>query len=88
MNKGEIINLIPGGSGKIDSAVPLDWSIKAREIGVDPSMYVWDYRTNSIHGQPLCLYPFYLESLEKSMESMVEEIIEIKRLNHVDSQGT
>ena len=88
MNKGQIINLIPDGSGKIDSAVPLDWSVKVRQEGIDTFWYAWDYRVNKIHGEPLSLLPIYIESLEKSMEDLVSEVVELKRKDHVDSQGT
>lgn len=43
-----------GIEGTIDTAYPQQWADKAREMGIDPSIYVWQYdEKNRIFGHPV-----------------------------------
>jgi len=45
----------------IDSAIPLEWSNKMRELGVNPWWYVWSYNENRIGGAPVDMAAKFLE---------------------------
>ncbi len=50
---------------KIDFAIPFAWSIKCKEIGIDPQYYVWSYLDDRVGGKPFNL----LEAIAKKYES-------------------
>ena len=45
----------------IDTAYPLAWADKMRELGVNPKNFVWSYNENRISGAPVDLAALFLE---------------------------
>lgn len=72
MTKGNII----GGISNIDCAMPVQWTDKAKELGIDPFWYAMDYRDNSL-GRPLNLLEIYVARLEQSSNEMTKQIHEL-----------
>jgi len=68
MNKSEMINTLKENGklkGATDTAIPLEWANKVRELGIDPTWYVWNYGINKF-GAPLNLAELYILHKEES----------------------
>lgn len=74
---GQIIDQVPNGKGKIDSAIPIGWAADARDIQVDPNHYVWDYREGGAFGKPLNIMAEYVRILEEQNKSLNQKIYEL-----------
>ena len=77
LTKGDVINLLPNSKGKIDSAIPIDWAADARDINVDPSHFVWDYRGGGALGRPLNITAEHVRILEEMNHNLTLKIIEL-----------
>lgn len=73
----QIINQIPNGKGKIDSAIPIDWAADAKDINVDPGHFVWDYRGGGAPGRPLNIMAEHVRILEEMNQNLTLKIIEL-----------
>lgn len=77
LSKGDVINLIPNSKGKIDSAIPIEWSADAKDFGIDPNHYVWDYRQGGAFGKPLNIMAEYVKIQEELNERLTRKINEL-----------
>lgn len=44
------------GLENYDTARPLEWSKAARDLGIDPAGFIWDYTRNTVGGEPVNLW--------------------------------
>jgi len=88
MTKDQIIKyLCPQGNSQIDVAVPLNWSIKVRELGIEPSFFAIDYRKNPL-GEPLNLLEVENEILKKTIEELVDSNIQfVKKIKALEEDN-
>jgi hypothetical protein len=75
MNKGDLIIEIFGEEaiGRVDTAIPLSWSERVRELGIDTNWFVWSYvgKNARIHGEPINLLEAYFKKFGKTPKPTV-----------------
>jgi hypothetical protein len=66
MNKGELMKLLftEKERNNIDTAIPHEWSVKVRELGINPWNFVWSYNENRIGGEVVHLGDEYLKKMQ------------------------
>jgi hypothetical protein len=73
MNKGEIIKSI---GGNIDVAIPVDWAMSVRELGINPSHFAWDYREGPNYNKPVNLLETEVVMLRNTIKQLLDKHME------------
>ncbi len=55
------------GFENYDTARPLEWSKAARDLGIDPAGFIWDYTRNTVGGEPVNLWGKFWDALRGLM---------------------
>ena len=81
MSKGELIKVLEKEgllTGSTDTAIPLGWANKVRELGIDTTWYVWNYGVDKF-GAPVNLAELYMKVKDNFM---IDIIHNTKELNY------
>ena len=67
MNKGRLMELL-NMKHMVDSAIPLDWSRAARQLGVSKPdfWYVWSYLQDGTYNKPIHLGESFFQLLDET----------------------
>ena len=65
MTKQEVIEAI--GIKDFDWARPIEWDKQAKDLGINPDDYIWNYDGDSLFGEPVNIYAAYVETCENVM---------------------
>lgn len=78
MTKGDLMKLVftEEELRNVDSAIPLEWADRMREMGLQPKYICWSYNVNRIFGAPIDLAAAFLEKLTRKPEVLVPKNME------------
>ena len=68
-NKGDVMKFT-NRSRNVDSAIPLMWSTKVRDLGIEPTWYAVSYleEDGGTYGQPIHLVEKFFDKIMKDLE--------------------
>lgn len=72
MTKEQLIKYIDPERRHIDVAVPVDWAMRMREEGIDPSYYAWSYEHDKINGRPVNLMEAELQMHKETIQDLLK----------------
>lgn len=86
MTKTQLIQLAAGTTSGIDTAIPIDWSDKLRDLGFDnpAAWFAFDHRT-SCFGEPLFLGDAVMDVIHRAMAALMEDCDDTTRISNAYS---